>query len=87
MENLSKKEVKNYELNEWFLSKISTEMVKTEQNRSEAFMNGYDLRGEILDMNLTITEENKLLSILKNKIIVDLKAEKLNTDFTLLITK
>lgn len=85
MENLSKKEVKNYELNEWFLNKINSEMGKTEQNRSEAFLNGYDLRGKILDMELTIIKENKLLSILKNKIIADLKAEKLNTDFTLLI--
>tara|TARA_R110001592_G_scaffold139139_3_gene358950 strand:+ start:4569 stop:4832 length:264 start_codon:yes stop_codon:yes gene_type:complete len=87
MKNLNRTTQKNHELNEWFLTRINIEIQKPEKNQSLAFMNGYDLRSEVLEKELSETKENKLLSFLKNKIIVDLKAEKLNSDFELLLNK
>ena len=68
MKNLSKAEQKNLELHEWFLHNLSF------NKSSIAFENGYNQRGQILNMELDKTvrglhKENKLLTILKKKIL------------------
>tara|TARA_R100000988_G_C3973270_1_gene152638 strand:- start:134 stop:382 length:249 start_codon:yes stop_codon:yes gene_type:complete len=73
----------NIELHEFFLS--HSEWKKPELERSIAFETAYDQRCEILDLELSDTKENKLLRLLKKKVINDMKTESLNNELNELI--
>ena len=73
----------NIELHEFFLN--HSEWGKEESKRSIAFEIAYDQRCEILDLELSDTKENKLLRLLKKKVINDMKTESLNNELSELI--
>ena len=64
-------EMRNIELHEYFLFGYT-------YDKSQAFIEAYEIRSEIIDLNLSATKENQLLSLLKKKVIKELEVEKIN---------
>ena len=68
---LTKEDLKNIELHEYFLFGFMND-------KSQAFIEAYEIRNQIIDLNISVTKENQLLSLLKKIVIKDIEAEKLS---------
>lgn len=74
---------RNLELNNWFIDRVHKGMHKD----SDAFDKAYNLRGEIIEMELPITQENLLLHALKEKVIKEMMVEAEQLLFNELLNK
>ncbi len=80
---------KNIELQEWFLHHSEWQKRNATgdyYSMTNAFRYGYELRTHINALGLSETDENKLLSSLKKKVIADIKAEEIDEKLTSLLS-
>lgn len=83
MKKMTPTQIRNCELHEYFLDNFD---YYYNQLSSKAFQKAYDLRGHILELELSETKENQLLIALKRKFKADRKAEKINEQFENLLS-
>lgn len=74
---------KNMSLHDWFLDGIHRGLHK----KSDCFDKAYDLRCEILEMDLGVRKENLLLEALKEQVIKEMDVEAEAERFNLLFNK
>jgi len=75
---------KSIELQEWFTS--NSEWQKRNESgdyysMTKAFRNGWDMRNHINALDISMTDENKLLSSLIKKVKAEMKAEIISDKF------
>lgn len=83
MKKMTPTSIRNCELHEYFLDNFE---YYYNQLSSKAFQKAYDLRGHIMELELSETKENLLLLALKHKFKADRKAEKINDKFENLLS-